>query len=339
MEKFITKYTFNDKMAELIDKIDKKLVYELNRNCRQTHTSLAKKLNISKQVVRYRILQLEKRGIIKSYHALIDWRRLGYNSIRVYIKWHNINPAIEEQIYDDMKNDPFFMWTVKFEGEMDIGFYLWVRSIPEFSRKWFAFTSKYKRYIMKYEIYESVNMVHYPMKPLVENFQTEEKTIGNEECAEYDEKDYHILKAMTEDASMPIVELANRIKLTPKAAIYRLKKLEKKRIILGYNALIDTNKLGYRFYKIDFYFNDLSRTKEMFEFAKQHRNVIYRMRTIGGPDLEIEVMVKDVVEMKQVIHDIRKRFSDAIEFYRFHRFEYTIKQVYLPGEAIAVPSK
>ena len=311
---------------------DKKLIYELNSNCRQTHTALAKKLKVSKQVISYRISQLEKKEIIKSHHALIDWRKLGYNSIRVYLKWHNINPEIEEQVYQELKKDPLFMWTVKFEGDIDIAFYLWVKSIPEFSKKWFAFISKYKKYIMKYEIYESVNMVHYPMKPLLEKFTTEEKVIGNEDKVDYDQIDYEILRAMTENASMSIVELAKKIKLTPKAAIYRLKKLEKKKIILGYNTLIDTNKLDYKFYKIDFYLNDLSRIKEMFEFAKQHKNIVYRMRTIGGPDFEIEVMVKDVLEMKKVINEIREMFSDTIEHYRFHRFEYTIKQVYLPGE-------
>jgi Lrp/AsnC family leucine-responsive transcriptional regulator len=316
----------------MTDSTDLKLIFELNRNCRQTHTALGKKLRISKQVVSYRINQLEKKEIIKSYHALIDWRRLGYNSIRVYLKWHNITPEIEEQIYQEMKKNPFFMWTVKFEGDIDIGFYLWVKSVPEFSEKWFSFLAKYRKYILKQEIYESVNMVHYPMKPLTDKYEAEEKVIGNTEAVSYDKTDYEILKIVTENGQTPIVEIAKKIRLTPKAALYRLKKLERNGIILGYNALIDTNKLGYLFYKIDFYLNDISHIKEMFQFAKQHKNIVYRMTTIGGPDFEIEVMVKDVTDMKKLINEIRAKFSDFIEFSRFHRFEYTIKQVYLPGE-------
>ena len=177
-------------------------------------------------------------------------------------------------------------------------------------------------------------MIHYPMKPLVDRFPIEEKTIGENEAVAHDQIDYEILKALTEDGHMSIVELAQRVQLTPKGAIYRIRKLEKNGIILGYNALIDTDKLGYRFYKIDFFLNDLSRIKEMFEFAKQHKNIVYRMRTIGGPDFEVEVMVKEVIEMKNLIDEIRGIFSDTIEHYRFHRFEYTIKQVYLPGESI-----
>ena len=231
-----------------------------------------------------------------------------------------------------MKEDPFFMWTVKFEGDIDIGFYLWVNSVSEFSEKWFSFLTKYRKYILKQEIYESVTMVHYPMKPLIDKYEVEEKIIGNNEAISYDKTDYEILEIVTENGQTPIVEIAKKINLTPKAALYRLKKLEKNGIILGYNALVDTNKLGYRFYKIDFYLNDISHIKEMFQFARQHKNIVYRMRTIGGPDFEIEAMVKDVTDMKKLINEIRAKFSDFIEFSRFHRFEYTIKQVYLPGE-------
>jgi len=316
----------------MLDKTDLRLLYELNSNCRQTFTALGKKLRVSKQVVAYRISQLEEKNIIRSYHALIDWRKLGYNAIRIYLKWHNIDPSVEQDIYEEIRNDPFFMWTAKFEGDFDIGFYLWVESIPDFSQKWFSFLDKYAKYILKQEIYESVTMVHYPMKVLSTEIIYEEKVIGYGKKQDYDNVDYEILKCVTRNAQISLVELGKVISLTPKAVLYRLKKMEKNGIILGYNAFLDTEQLGYQFYKIDFYLNDTTQLKEMFEFAKQHKNIVYRMRTIGGPGFEIEVMVSDILEMKNIVFEIKKRFS-CVEYHRFHSFE-NIKQVYLPGEKI-----
>ncbi|MBT4575349.1 Lrp/AsnC family transcriptional regulator [archaeon] len=318
----------------MTDLIDRKLLYELNWNARQTHTAIAKKLRVSKQVVSYRIKQLEKQKIIKSYHAVIDWRKLGYNAIRIYLKWQNIDLKKEEEVYEEIRKDPLFMWSIRFEGDIDIAFYVWVKSIPEFAKKWFEFISKYKKYILKYEIYESVDMVHYPMKFLIDKYKAEELIIGREEKVKFDDTDYEILKIVTEHGQTPITDIARRIKLTPKAAMYRLRNLQKKEIILGYYALLDETKLGYVFYKVDFYLNDMSKIKEMNEYAKQHKNVVYRMRTIGGPDFEIEVVVKDVIEMKKIINEIREKFPNKINNYRFHRFEYSIKQIYLPGENI-----
>ncbi len=321
-------------MANIIDAIDKKLLYEFFWDCRQTHTELAKKLRVSKQVASYRITQLEKQKILVSYHALIDWRKLGYSAIRIYWKWQDMSPKDEEDFYKYVRADPLFMWSVKFEGEIDIGYYVWVKTIPEFSEKWFTILSKCRKNILKQEIYESVAMIHYPMKPLIDNFKIDEKVIGLGKEEHYDSKDYEILRALTQNARMPLVDLAQRINLTPKAALYRMKALEKKGIILGYQAVVDTDILGYRFYKVDFYLKSMARLSEMYEYAKSHKSIVYVMRTIGGPDYEIEVMVKDIVELNKIINEIRDRFADAIQFHRFHRFEYTLKRVYLPGEKI-----
>jgi Lrp/AsnC family leucine-responsive transcriptional regulator len=328
MEKFIYKSKYKD----IMDNIDKKILYELNWDCRQTNSEIGKKLRVSKQVVNYRISKLEKDKIIKGYSALIDWRRLGYNAIRIYLKWGGISIEKEQEIYEFMRKDPFFMWVVKFEGDFDIGFYVWVKSIPGFANKWKKFLTKYKQYILKQEIYESVTMEHYPMKILFSKDNFNEKIIGLNEKIDFDVIDYEILKIISDNARMPIIEISEKIKLTPKAIMYRIKNLEKKGIILGYNAIIDSNKLGYTFYKVDFYLKDLSKIDEMFLFSKFHKNIVYLVKTIGGPDYEIEVMVKDVFELNSLINEIRKKFQNQIEHYRFHRFEQTIKQVYLPGK-------
>jgi len=68
---------------------------------------------------------------------LIDWRRLGYEAVRIYLKWKNMDPLKEQQIYSEIKNDPFFMWTVKFEGEFDIGFYMMDKRCVILSKRWF----------------------------------------------------------------------------------------------------------------------------------------------------------------------------------------------------------
>ncbi len=316
-----------------MDKIDQRLLYELWNNCRQTESKIAKKLKISKQVVNYRIKQLEKNRIIQGYHTYIDWRTLGYNAIRVYFKWQNISPEKEKAIYEEMKKDNFFMWIVKIEGEIDIGVYIWIKSFSAFAEKWFEFIAKHKQYLLRYEIYESVNMVHYPLKIFSETINHDEIIIGNtDKREEYDLKDNIILKEITKNARITLVELARKMKLSAKAVLYRMKNLEKKKIILGYYALINTDELGYKFYKVDFYLNDISQIRQLHEFAKQHKQIVYRMRTIGGPDFEIEVMVKEVTEVKKIINEIKIKFPKIIQHYRFHRLEYTIKQTYLPGE-------
>ena len=51
---------------------------------------------------------------------------------------------------------------------------------------------------------------------------------------------------------MPLTEIAKKVGLNKDVVRYRIEKLEKEKVILGYYALIDTHKLGYltiRIYK------------------------------------------------------------------------------------------
>lgn len=316
-----------------IDKLDQAVLYEISSNCRQPESEIGKKIRRSKQVVRYRIKRLEQEGIISAYNALIDFRVLGFNSMRIYFKLRNISPEKEKEMYEEMRNNDLFLWTVNLEGDIDIAFYVWVKDIDQFYEKWESFFEKYRQYIHKQELYLSVNMIHYPMKILHKPEMVDVWDIGgNKERLKIDETDLKILKILSRNANKHIVEIAKETGISAKLAAYRIKQLEKKKIILAYNAIIDEAKIGYSMYKIDFYLFNHSRLKEMYEFARQHPNIKNVMKTIGGPDFEIEVYVKSVEELRKLIDDIRERFSEEIDYWRYNRFVKTIKQVYLPIE-------
>ena len=51
-------------MTKTLDLKDKKILNEIEMNARITHAELAKKLKTSKQVVKYRIKNLEKQNIV-----------------------------------------------------------------------------------------------------------------------------------------------------------------------------------------------------------------------------------------------------------------------------------
>lgn len=60
-----------------LDKLDKKILRELQKNARITITELAKKIGISVTPCRIRMRRLEDQGAILGYTALIDRRKLG----------------------------------------------------------------------------------------------------------------------------------------------------------------------------------------------------------------------------------------------------------------------
>ncbi|ADC66618.1 transcriptional regulator, AsnC family [Ferroglobus placidus DSM 10642] len=64
-----------------MDERDRKIVEILVKNGRATLTEIAKELGISEAAVRKRLKNLEERGIIKGYTAIIDYEKAGYGVI------------------------------------------------------------------------------------------------------------------------------------------------------------------------------------------------------------------------------------------------------------------
>ena len=61
----------------------------------------------------------------------------------------------------------------------------------------------------------------------------------------FDETDEKILKNLLVDARLSARQLALKLGMSTVTVLSRIKKLEKEKIILGYTAIIDHEKLGY----------------------------------------------------------------------------------------------
>lgn len=65
-----------------------------------------------------------------------------------------------------------------------------------------------------------------------------------------DKKEQRILYALEKNGRATVSELAKTAGISKQLASYKLKHLEKERIILGYHAIIDTARLGYTSYRV-----------------------------------------------------------------------------------------
>ncbi|RYG26163.1 Lrp/AsnC family transcriptional regulator [bacterium] len=64
-------------MKSQLDEVDLQILVSLQRDGRITNADLAKAVNLSPPSVLQRVRALEKAGLIRGYHALLDHERLG----------------------------------------------------------------------------------------------------------------------------------------------------------------------------------------------------------------------------------------------------------------------
>jgi Lrp/AsnC family transcriptional regulator, leucine-responsive regulatory protein len=99
-----------------------------------------------------------------------------------------------------------------------------------------------------------------------------------------DEMDRRILSLLQQDARLPNAEIARRVGMAPSATLERLRKLEERGVIQGYEARLDAKKLGLGLTAFIFVrANDKQGEIDTGERLKQHPNVL-EVHHIAGED-------------------------------------------------------
>lgn len=315
-----------------IDLINRKILYELDTNCRQSNSRIAKKLKISKDVVHYRIKKLEEARIIEGYRAIIDISKLGYVTYRVYLKFQNMYKEVEDELIENLKQTPHVCWVGKLVGRVDFVFVLWVKTPATFYDFWIGFLKKYRRYIKQEVISTFIEYIHFSRTYLLGTERDEARTeiIGRGEKIKYDKTDAKILSLLAENARIPLLALAVESNLTPMAVKYRMKNLTKRGVIQGYRCFINFSKIGYEYYKVDMYLEDISKMKQLESFCHQHPNIVYIDRTFGAGDIEFDFEIESFTKFTKVMEEIKNTFKGVIRNFEFFSVIKIYKTLYFP---------
>ncbi|MBI2629673.1 Lrp/AsnC family transcriptional regulator [Candidatus Pacearchaeota archaeon] len=317
-----------------IDYFDRKILFELDRNTRISATELGKKIRKSKQFVDYRIKKLEEDNILRGYVSVIDYSKLGYLSVRVYFKFHNLNPEEQEKLENELIKDKEVWWLVTLEGAWDVGYATAVKNILDFYDYWDKIMKKYRKYIINHSIVVYTHIRQYPKSYIIDKNNSDEGTLvgASKIKAKVDDMDINILRFISNNARASLLEIADKIKSSPQVVRSRLNKLQQSGVIQGYRALIDVSFLGYRYYKVYINLVHIDKLNELGQFCKQHPNILNVNRTIGGRDFEIELQAKSFEQFDSIMKELRSKFIGMIDDYEFVIAREEKKMVYFPFE-------
>ncbi len=315
-----------------LDTLDEKILAELDNNARQSNSEIAKKLRINKNVVNYRIKNLEQSGVITGYYTVIDNYKLGYSSYRVYLKLQYASPDKEKEIMDYLVTLPQTWWIGTIKGYFTIGALFGVKSQNEFVAAWKNFNMKFRDHVEESKVVIYYGLEHYRL-PFTKKYLGEKANIeyvGVGDRVKVDNIDIALLHAISNNGRLSLLEIAKKLKLTPAAIQYRIKQLIKKNVILGFRAIVDSAKLGYTLYKMDFNLKDVSAYDSMEKFAREHFDIFYLDKTIGWADIEIDTYAKSPARLYEIMEEIRSKFSDKIRSYGFFTYSEITKVKYMP---------
>lgn len=309
-----------------LDLKDRKLLYELDCNSRQTVQQLAKKIGLSKDAIKYRINKLIEEGVIKSFNAVIDTGKLGFLSFRLLLKFYNLSPAKEKEILDFLLNNKSLIWLVQVEGNWDLNTWFLYKSVEEMNAFWEELLKKYNNHIKRREFGIYSNVIYLSRAYLLQKKENSFflPIISLPKQQKLDNSDLKIVEILSKNARTSIVDVAAKTGITSKTVINKLKRLEKERLIVGYRTEFNLEKLGYNYYKlhISTFNTNQDNIKKLKQYFQQNPNVVYYDEVLGGYDVEVEVQIENEEKLRNLIEDVRNNFSDIIRDYEIlHYFK------------------
>ncbi len=317
-----------------LDVKDRRILLEMDFNARMPASMLAKKIGLSQQSVDYRIKRLMDEGVIERFYPIINTAKLGYLLCRVFISFYNVTEETEKEIIAYLRKEKVVSWIGKIEGRYDIALSLRLRYLPDFMGFIARFLMKYGKHVKERK--EGIGIVIHLLKRnyLLPEFKSEGIRIEaqKKDIVSLDDTEKKIIAILCENARLPIVDIAKRIQIPPHVAVYRLKKLEREGIILGYRPKININKLGYTDYKIHLYLSGASeREIERLEsYLKMHPSVTFILMGIGTADVDFEVMAKTNKEFLDFIKKLKLAFPRIIRDCEFMVVDETVKVGFMP---------
>jgi DNA-binding Lrp family transcriptional regulator len=318
-----------------IDLKDRKILYQLDLNCRQSNAQIGKKVGLSKQVVDYRIKRMEEDGVIINYYTMINSFKLGYNCFRIYINFHDINHQTKQEIiqYFCSYKDSWAVLTANAPIDLDV--VVWVKNIYNFYHFWEVTLDKYQNFFSQVIISIYVEGIDFEKSFLLEENHEILKRINwcqrsNETIVIIDKTDYLILENIVLNARISIIEIANKIGRSSQSINYRIKNLIKNYVVQGFRVNINYNLLGLQVQSVDFYLKEHKCKKEIIHFIKENPSLFCINFPLGWSDFTLEYAVKDTSQIESIIQDIDAKFPNIIRKYGFWVMPKIHKERWLP---------
>jgi Lrp/AsnC family transcriptional regulator for asnA, asnC and gidA len=320
-------------MTEL-DLIDRKIIYELDADSRQSYSKIGKKVRLHKNVVKYRVNRLKENGIITNFYTVINSFKLGYNAFRMYISYRHITPEKRKEILDYFIENQHTWWVVSFDGSIDLCVVMWVKELYDFYKFWEKTLNEFHHFFRQQIFCNYVQLRLFRYSFLLDNYdkmdREADQIIGAGRKIKTDETDIKILQLLSKDSRIPTLDIAKKLGVSTNTIKSRIKNLIDEKIILGYRVGLDYSKIGYHIFKVNINLNRYDQRKSMIRYIRNNPHLVMIDKSIGYYDLELDLWVKDLRHFHQIMDDIVTKFPDDIRNYEYAHDPIDHKVHYIP---------
>ena len=291
-----------------------KLLSHIYHTGRESITAIAKATKLTRIQVEYNLDKLKKEGVVKKYLTMFNYRALGYNNyVFLLVKLEKFSSFKDfTKVLDNSKN--CISWGECF-GRYDIFTNLIFKNEKDITKFISNLNNNKNTPLLDYLLIKPYLTEFYHLKL----FEHKEKNIfpftfpdGKKE--KLDKNEIKMLKLLENDGQMKVIDIAHNLDISAELALYKLRKLYMKKIILGTRLQLDMKKLEYNYSGFFMHIKNLSETtiSKLKNFARNHRLVNALVLSLMKPNCFMQVFHKTEDELKETIREIKILLKDEL---------------------------
>lgn len=301
-------------MAEIkLDLKDKKILSVIETDGRLSYAEIAKKVGLSKQVVKYRMDLLSEQNIIQEHYAIINDSKLGREIYQIYVQLSDLSEQDEIKLEKELKKHPEILSYFSSLGKWDFVFALAVKNFSELHELVQKILKPINSKVRKKAITSQIEHSYLPTKNFSE-LGKKTSYISQDKKEKFDDIDLEIIEELLSHGRITLVELSEKFDMSPNGIKERIKNLEKKKIIVGYKTKINYEKLGFIHSHFFLWINNYSPEfyKKLNSFLIEGGRAESLSRFLGYSDLEFRCNAKSIGDLYQLKRKLKNNFKDEI---------------------------
>lgn len=312
-----------------LDTKDRAILYHLDRDARQPISKISKKVQLNREVARYRIDRMMKKGIIQKFLTFVTIPTSGSNVTTVFFRFQDTSATDEEAVIKYLNEKKSVIWLASMDGRFNLGFTLSTTSTPETAQFLDEFREKFGQFLSDFHMNNVVRARRIPRKYLLDEQPVEEKRPDEiiVPKADLDKLDRIVLSSLGEDGRMTAVEIAKRAGVSADAVADRISKLRKKGIITSIGLVLDNIILNRRLFRSFITFHNIASVEKKFlDYCWTYPNAIQVKRVLGPWEYEVDLELQDETELRRAQAAFKGHFKDAVRstsyvsIYKIHKF-------------------
>jgi Lrp/AsnC family transcriptional regulator len=296
-----------------LDEKDKKILRALAVNARTSRTQIAKSVRLSADAVDYRINKLQEKNVIRRFYANVNFEQLGYYLFHVFFLLDESKQEQHEQFLLFLKEHSNVVSVIEYNDRWDLEAAIVAKSLRDFDEVLLAISSLFPGLILEKDKVEIIKRFHSKSFP----GQSTILLPRENHVPSLDEKDYAILRIITDDCRVSTYAIGEKVGLSADAVRNRIKGYLETGLVTNCTILANISAIGMHWFTLSVQLTNLDREQErrFEEFLRQHPEVIRAVKTLGGWDVLLYVVVEKAQHYHMFVKELKRTFSTIVRNY------------------------